>query len=101
MTYEPPYIPLLLVFLGIAYFFFFSIIIYKFKLDLLTVSILALSFLTYLLVGVYMTGKGYYLDGHAPDNLIFRRIGFMELILVLVPYVFLSLTAGIGEKKKR
>jgi hypothetical membrane protein len=97
-VYEPDYIFLLLIFLGIIYLIYLALVISKVKLDTLTTSTLAISFLTYLLVGFYMIGKGYYVDGNAP--IVFHDLGFLELILLTYPYVFLALAASLGEKRK-
>jgi uncharacterized membrane protein len=98
-VYEPLYIPLLLLFLGIMYLVYFGLVISKVRLDALTMSTLATSFLIYLLIGVYMVGGGYHADDK--DSLVFESYGFLELILLAFPYGFLSLAAGLGEKRNR
>ncbi len=45
-----------------------------------------------------MTGKGYYLDGHTPEMLVFGGFGFLELALLTYPYIFLTLAVALGEK---
>lgn len=99
--FEPNYITLLLIFLGIVYLIYFALTIAKFKLDVLTISTLAISFLTYLLVGFYMAGTGFYIDEETPDNLVFEKYGFPDLILLAFPYIFLALAVGLGEKRKK
>ncbi|MGE6375971.1 hypothetical protein [Peribacillus muralis] len=69
--YEPFYIPILLLLLGIVYI---GILLYSFTNVTFTFvgyGLMGISILTYLLVGLYMTGKGNYLDKHAPDILVF------------------------------
>ncbi|WP_285767250.1 hypothetical protein [Peribacillus sp. SI8-4] len=76
--YEPFYIPILLL-LGLLYI---GILVYSFTEVTFTIigyGLMGISILTYLLVGLYMTGKGYYLDGHSPDILVFGSIGCLEL----------------------
>ena len=98
--YEPDYISLLLLLLGIVYVIYFGITIVKIKLDTLAISTLAISLLTYLLVGFYMAGFGFYIDEETPNNLVFEKYGFPDLILLAFPYIFLSLAASLGEKKR-
>ncbi|AOH56420.1 hypothetical protein ABE28_018795 [Peribacillus muralis] len=96
--YEPFYIPILLLLLGILYI---GILIYSFTNVTFTFvgyGLMGISILTYLLVGLYMTGKGYYLDKHAPDLLVFGSIGFLELTILTYPYMFLTLAVVLGKK---
>ncbi|WP_057913839.1 hypothetical protein [Peribacillus muralis] len=96
--YEPFYIPILLLLLGILYI---GILIYSFTNVTFTIigyGLMGISILTYLLVGLYMTGKGYYLDGHAPDILVFGSMGFLELTILTYPYIFLTLAVVLGKK---
>jgi len=51
------------------------------------------------LVGVYMVGKGDYIDEKAPDSLIFHKFGFLELIILSYAYIFLGLAVGFGKRK--
>lgn len=98
--YEPGYISLLLLLLGIGYLIYLGLTIARIKLDRLTISTLAISVLTYLLVGFYMAGSGFYIDEETPNNLVFKKYGFPDLILLAFPYIFLSLAASLGEKKQ-
>ncbi|MEY9869072.1 putative membrane protein [Peribacillus sp. B2I2] len=96
--YEPFYIPILLVLLGILYL---GILVYSFtevKFNIIGYGLIGISIITYLLVGLYMTGKGYYLDGHAPEILVFGSFGFLELTLLTYPYIFLALAVVLGKK---
>ena len=96
--YEPFYISILLLLLGIVYI---GILVYSFTKVTFTIlgyGLMGISIITYLLVGLYMTGKGYYLDGHAPDILVFGSMGFLELTLLTYPYIFLTLAVVLGKK---
>ena len=58
--FEPNYITLLLIFLGIVYLIYFALTILKFKLDALTISTLAISFLS--ILGMQVSGYHYSLQ---------------------------------------
>ena len=100
-VYEPGYIFVLLILLGIIYLIYFGLVIAKFTLNILTISTLALSVITYLIVGLYMAGTGFFIDEQTPNNLVFESYGLPDLILLAFPYIFLSLAASLGEKKRR
>ncbi|MFD9625385.1 hypothetical protein [Peribacillus muralis] len=96
--YEPYYISILLLLLGIIYI---GILIYSFSELTFTIIgyvLVGISLIAYLLVGLYMTGKEYYLDGHAPDILVFGSMGFLELTILTYPYIFLTLAVVLGKK---
>ncbi|PJN89611.1 hypothetical protein [Bacillus sp. mrc49] len=96
--YEPFYISILLLLLGIVYI---GILVYSFTKVTFTIlgyGLMGISIITYLLVGLYMTGKEYYLDKDAPDILIFGSFDFLELTLLTYPYIFLTLAAVLGKK---
>ncbi|WP_243290434.1 hypothetical protein [Bacillus sp. FJAT-47783] len=99
--FEPNYIFVLLILLGIVYIVYFVISAVKLKLDFLTISTLGLSLLTYLLVGYYMVDSGLFVDRYAPENLVFNGYGFLELILLAFPYIFLALAVGLGNKRDK
>ncbi|MCS1351707.1 hypothetical protein [Mechercharimyces sp. CAU 1602] len=101
VVYEPFYIFVLVLALGIAFLFYAGIVLSRVKLDVFVSIILAISGLTYLLVAIYMTGKGYYVDGNDPDNMIFHDFGFMELLMIIIPYTFLAIAASLGVKKEK
>ncbi|MEM5009433.1 hypothetical protein WKH57_01800 [Niallia taxi] len=97
--FEPFYIFPLLILMGLV---FFAILIYcfiKFKFNKIGFVFLIISCITYLLVGIYMLGKGYYLDGNEGDITVFRSYGLVELTLLVYPYIFLTLACSIGKKK--
>ena len=98
--FDPGYIFLLLIILGILYLFYFAIILGTIILNALTISTLTISFIAYLLVGFYMAGAGYYMDEYPEYNLVFNGYGFPDLILLAFPYIFLSLAARLGEKNE-
>ncbi|MEF2093303.1 hypothetical protein V3595_01330 [Bacillus sp. CFBP9009] len=96
--YEPFYIPILLLLLGLLYL---GVLVYSFtinKFNFIGYGLIGISIITYLLVGLYMTGKGYYSDGHAPDLFLFGSMGFLELTLLTYPYIFLTLAVVLGKK---
>ncbi|MFE4704917.1 hypothetical protein [Peribacillus simplex] len=98
--FDPGYIFLLLIILGIVYLVYFALIVVTIKLNALIISTLTISFITYLIVGFYMAGTSYYMDEHPDYNLVFIGYGFPDLILLAFPYIFLSLAASLGEKKQ-
>ncbi|WP_226673498.1 hypothetical protein [Rossellomorea aquimaris] len=101
--FQPDYIFALLIFFGVVYLFYVGMIIAKMKLTPITIFSLVISILTYALVGIYMTGKGMYIDENPNESksLVFYSMGFLELILLTFPYIFLTLAASLGEKKER
>ncbi|MCS1351872.1 hypothetical protein [Mechercharimyces sp. CAU 1602] len=98
--FEPVYIPIMLLILGLLYPVYLAITLSKIKLNVVTGITFTISFLLYLLVGLYMTDGGYYSDGQATEPQLFHGFGFLELILLSFPYIFLALGAGLGEKRK-
>ncbi|WP_336866131.1 hypothetical protein [Peribacillus frigoritolerans] len=96
--YEPVYIPILVLLLGLLYLGILVNSFTKIKLNITGYFLMGISITTYLLVGLYMTGKGYYLDGHAPEMLVFGGFGFLELTLLTYPYIFLTLAVALGKK---
>lgn len=96
--YEPFYIPYFLVALGILYILIVFISFAKVKYNWIGKTLMGLSILTYLLVGAYMMGSGYYSDGYNSNLYIFSGFGFLELNLLAYPYIFLALAAGLGKK---
>lgn len=99
--FEPGYIFLLLIALRVLYIVYLILVISRVKLDVITIPALSISVFTYLLTGFYMAGTGYYLDEPTPKNLVFEGLGFPELTLLAFPYIFLSLAASLGEKKRK
>ena len=73
----------------------------KFKLNFIGWSLVILSIVSYLIVGIYMVGGGYYADsGYAKDgysSLLFNY-GLPELILLSYPYIFVGLAILLGKK---
>ncbi|MGE7758552.1 hypothetical protein [Peribacillus sp. NPDC097895] len=96
--YEPFYIPILLLLLGILYLGALVYSFTKIKFNNIGYFLFGISIITYLLVGLYMTGKGYYSDGHAPDMFLFGSMGFLELNLLTYPYISLTLAVALGKK---
>ncbi|WP_078553096.1 hypothetical protein [Bacillus alkalicellulosilyticus] len=96
--YDPIYIFFLLLFLGLIYIPLLGISFFKVKLSIIGIGLQCLSIIIYLLVGIYMVQRGYYQDGHATDQLIYSSYGFLELILLTYPYIFLALATTIGKK---
>lgn len=96
--YEPSYIVVLCVVLGILYILVLAYSIAKVKFNTIGYLLLGSSIVTYLLLGYYEVGFGYYSDGNAPEVTIFYGIGFLELILLSYPYVLLSLAVSLGKK---
>ncbi|KWW21757.1 hypothetical protein AS888_04440 [Peribacillus simplex] len=67
----------------ILYFIFGTDRSYDFVIIMPVKEAVGISILTYLLVNLYMTGKGYYLDGHAPDILVFGSMGILGLTVLI------------------
>ncbi|MCM3029783.1 MULTISPECIES: hypothetical protein [unclassified Niallia] len=97
--YEPLYVCVLLLLLGLIFFGILLYCVLNIKFHILGYVLLTISFVTYLLVGIYMVGKGYYYDTDPREGHIFREYGFLELILLTYPYIFLTLACCIGQKK--
>lgn len=97
--YEPFYLAVLLLLSGLIYFLLFLYCAVFIKFNVLGLCLLAISFNTYLLVGIYMVGSGYYYDTDPREGHIFRSMGFLELILLTYPYIYLTLACCIGRKK--
>ncbi|TRZ36852.1 hypothetical protein CEQ21_15195 [Niallia circulans] len=97
--YEPFYVVVLLLLLGLLYFPLFLYCAVNIKFNIIGYCLLAISIITYLLVGIYMVGTGYYYDTDPREGHIIREYGFLELILLTYPYIFLSLACCIGQKK--
>ncbi|WP_157727831.1 hypothetical protein [Aeribacillus pallidus] len=98
-VYEPYYISIFLVLLGLGYWVIIALVVSKFRFTIFGKLFLAISIVIYLLVGVYMVGKGDYIDEKAPDSLIFHKFGFLELIILSYAYIFLGLAVGFGKRK--
>ena len=99
-VYEPYYISIFLVLLGLGYWMIIALVVSKFRFTIFGKLFLAISIVIYLLVGVYMVGKGDYIDEKAPDSLIFHKFGFLELIILSYAYIFLGLAVGFGKRKE-
>ncbi|MCM3216375.1 hypothetical protein ABER75_00285 [Niallia taxi] len=97
--YEPFYVAVLLLLSGLLYFLLFLYCAVNVKFTKIGYCLLAISLITYLLVGIYMVGNGYYYDTDPREGHIFRSMGFLELILLTYPYIFLTLACCIGQKK--
>jgi hypothetical protein len=98
-VYEPYYISIFLVLLGLGYWMIIALVVSKFRFTIFGKLFLAISIVIYLLVGVYMVGKGDYIDEKAQDSLIFHKFGFLELIILSYAYIFLGLAVGFGKRK--
>ncbi|MDP1421052.1 hypothetical protein Q8G35_22385 [Peribacillus simplex] len=44
-------------------------------------------------------GKGYYLDGHAPDMLFFGKMGILEFIILNYPYIYFALAVALEKRR--
>ncbi len=95
--FEPNSIFVLLLFLGLFYLATFTICLVTIKFDVLGKLFLVVSLLLYLYVGYYMTAASYYADDKSLD--IFSSYGYLELIILVYPYIFLSIACRFGEKK--
>lgn len=98
-VYEPTYISILLILLGLGYLFLIGLAISKYQFKISGKIFLVISIVIYLLVGAYMVGTGYYIDEEAPDALVFHKFGFLELIILSYAYIFLGLAVGFGKRK--
>ena len=96
-VYLPYYIAVFLILLGVLYPVLFALSLMTKVYTRIGYTLLALSMITYLLVGFYMVGVGYRSDYHTPDINIFAIFGFLELILLTYPYILLSLAIGLGK----
>ncbi|WP_270181323.1 hypothetical protein [Alkalihalobacillus sp. CinArs1] len=99
-VYEPMYIPILLLLLGIGYLVVLSTVVMKYRFALSGKILISISVMIYLLVGMYMIGGGYYTDGHNEGPMLFG-IGFLEMIILSFAYIFIGLAVGIGKRDSR
>lgn len=97
--YYPTYIAIFLFLLGLIYIPLFFYTIYRFKFNVIGFLLTGLSITSYLLVGAYMVGSGYYADEHV--SRLFDKFGFLELILLSYPYIFIGLSVVLGKKSER
>lgn len=98
-VFEPIYIFFFLLSLGLIYILIFLYAVFKFKLNAVGLILIGLSVGSYLLLGTYMVGVGYYADGQS-SGLLFGY-GFLELTLLSYPYIFLALSVLLGKKSER
>jgi hypothetical protein len=98
-VFEPLYIFGFLLILGLIYVPVFLYTLFKFKLNIIGLIFIVISLGSYLLLGTYMVGVGYYSD-EPSTNLIFG-IGFLELTLLSYPYIFITLSVLLGKKGER
>ncbi|OHR63620.1 hypothetical protein HMPREF3291_16295 [Bacillus sp. HMSC76G11] len=94
--YDPPFVSIFLLLLGLIYIPVAIYTISRFKLNVIGYLLAAASFASYLLVGAYMAGSGYYADEHATR--LFGQFGFLELILLSYAYIFIGLSVVLGKK---
>lgn len=95
--YEPLYIFIFLISLGLIYLILFFYVIYKFKFNSIGLILIFLSISSYVLIGKYMIDYGNFADERA--STLFG-IGFLELIILSYPYNFLVLSLLLGKKGK-
>ncbi|WOD63587.1 hypothetical protein NQZ71_04340 [Niallia taxi] len=98
-AYEPEIVVILLLSAGLFFLFILLYCLLNLKFNIIGFILLGLSIIIYLLVGIYMVGKGYYYDTDPREGHIFNNYGFLELILLTYPYIFLTLACCIGQKK--
>ena len=98
-VFEPMYVAVFLLLLGLLYLPVLLYTLFKFKLNIIGLIFVILSIGSYLLLGTYMVGVGYYSD-EPSTNLIFG-FGFLELTLLSYPYIFIALSVLLGKKGER
>ncbi|ADU28880.1 hypothetical protein [Evansella cellulosilytica] len=101
-VYDPLYIFFFTVLIGIIYLVVLFYTIYKTKFNVIGNILVGISIISYLLVGMYMIGAGYYADaGYYEDGYtgMLLGIGFLELILLTYPYIFITLALLLGKKE--
>lgn len=98
-VFEPMYVAVFLLLLGLFYIPVLFYTVAKFKLTVIGLVFIILSIGSYLLLGTYMVGVGYYSD-EPSTNLIFG-FGFLELTLLSYPYIFVALSVLLGKKGER
>ncbi|TWT06481.1 hypothetical protein FQV26_01310 [Planococcus sp. CPCC 101016] len=98
-VFEPIYIFCFLLLLGLIYVPVFLYTLLKFKFNLGGFVFIVLSLGSYLLLGTYMVGAGYYSDGQSSGMLM--GYGFLELTLLSYPYIFIALSVLLGKKGER
>lgn len=97
--FEPIYIFCFLLLLGLIYVPVFLYTLLKFKFNTGGFLFIILSLGSYLLLGTYMVGAGYYADGQSSGMLM--GYGFLELTLLSYPYIFIALSVLLGKKGER
>lgn len=98
-VFEPLYIFGFLLILGLIYVPVLLYTLFKFKLNIIGLFFTILSIGSYLLLGTYMVGAGYYSD-EQPTAMLFGY-GFLELTILTYPYIFVVLAVLLGKKGER
>lgn len=99
MIFEPDYIAILLILLGIIYMGLLTLILAKYKFSIIGWCLLTLSIAIYLLVGVYMYGQGVYYDKYPMDKILIQT-NFPNLFILSYAYIFIGLAVILGKKEK-
>ncbi|WKA56558.1 hypothetical protein [Planococcus shixiaomingii] len=97
--FEPLYIGAFLFILGLIYVPVILYTLFRYKLTGIGVLFILLSIGSYLLLGNYMVGVGYYLDENPTVGS--SGYGFSELTLLTYPYIFMTLSVLLGKKEER
>ncbi len=95
--YEPNSITILVCLLGIYFIVFWALCLGLLKFDVIGKILMGISMLLYLYVGYYTVASGYYADSRSLD--IFAPIGYLELIILAYPYIFLTLACKFSKRK--
>ena len=96
----PDYLSYYMMLLISFYFLLFLYSIVKFKFDKMGIALLIASFFTFIMVLLYTTANGYFVDAYPEHMRAVPLIGFMELIFLPYPYIFLILSMVYGRKKR-
>ncbi|RTQ86035.1 hypothetical protein [Lysinibacillus telephonicus] len=95
--FAPMYVFFFFILVGLIFIPVFFYVIYNFKLNLIGLSFVLLSIVSYLFIGKYMMDAGSFADEHLST----LGIGFFELTLLSYPYIFIGLSVLLGKKEER
>ncbi len=96
--FEPGSIGFLTMILGLMYMVVVGICLSKCKFDNIGYIFMGISIILYLYVGYYTTASAYYKDENGP--VMFGGLGYLELIVLSYPYIFLSIACRFSEKRE-
>lgn len=98
VLYLPEYLTIYMLLLILIYI---SLLIYffnKFKFNRLGITLILISLFTFGMVAIYTLANGYFVDANPEHMRAVPNIGFMEIIFLPYPYIFLILAVTLGRK---